>query len=257
MKRLNIGRCFTNHTGNANQRTDPVHTCNHNRKGITMTETTLVQKLAKIMSETKPFAKTGDNRGMNFKFVEVNEILLDVAPLFAKYEVVMFPTKIEPTKIEFGTTSRGGVSTHVFLNVTWEVTDGNTSLTVASFGEAIDTSDKASNKAQTAAEKQALQKLLLLANESDNDANNEQREYYRQPPAPPVNPELVEKKKQMRQIVEQLAEQFVRTKEQVLEVLIDDKAIPAAWNDISNITTVADAQKFIDAAVDYIQPEAE
>jgi len=221
-----------------------------------MTETTmLVQKLAKIMGETKPFTKTGENRGMNFKFVEVNEILLDVAPLFAKYEVVIFPTKIEPTKIEFGTTSRGGVSTHVFLNVTWEVTDGNTSLTVASFGEAIDTSDKASNKAQTAAEKQALQKLLLLANESDNDANNEMREYYRQPPAPPVDPELVEKKNQMRQIVEQLSEQFVRSKPDVIQVLIDDKAIPAAWNDISNVTTVADAQKFIDVAVDYLEME--
>jgi len=221
-----------------------------------MTETTmLVQKLAKIMGETKPFTKTGENRGMNFKFVEVNEILLDVAPLFAKYAVVIFPTKIEPTKIEFGTTSRGGVSTHVFLNVTWEVTDGNTSLTVASFGEAIDTSDKASNKAQTAAEKQALQKLLLLANESDNDENNEQREYYRQPPAPPVDPELVEKKNQMRQIVEQLSEQFVRSKPDVIQVLIDDKAIPAAWNDISNVTTVADAQKFIDVAVDYLEME--
>jgi hypothetical protein len=34
--------------------------------------------------------------------------------------------------------------------------------------------------------------------------------------------------------------------------MIDDEAIPSAWLDIANITTVADAQKFIDAAVDYL-----
>jgi len=214
--------------------------------------TTLAQKIAKIMGEVKPFTKTGQNRGMNFKFVEVNEILLDVAPLFSKYEVIMFPTSIEPTKIEFGSTKTGGVSTHVFLNVTWEVTDGRELIRVASFGEAIDTSDKASNKAQTAAEKQALQKLLLLANESDNDSNNEQREYYR--PAP-VDPAVTEKKNYIRQIVVQLGEQMGIENDKVVQMLIDDGKIPASWIDASNIKTVEEAQRFIDAAVTYIEPE--
>lgn len=228
------------------------------KKGITtVTETTtLAQKIAKIMGEVKPFAKTGQNRGMNFKFVEVNEILLDVAPLFSKYEVIMFPTSIEPTKIEFGSTKTGGVSTHVFLNVTWEVTDGHEFIRVASFGEAIDTSDKASNKAQTAAEKQALQKLLLLANESDNDANNEQREYYRPaPPKPPVDPELAEKKGYIRQMVGQIGTQMSIENDKVVQMLIDDGRIPAQWMDAAAITTAQDAQAFIDALSNYLETE--
>ena len=213
--------------------------------------TTLVQKIAAIMGEIGTFAKTGDNKGMNFKFVEVNEILLRGAPLFAKHQVIMYPTKIDPTKIEFGTTKNGGVSTHVFLNVTWAVTDGQDEITVASFGEAIDTSDKASNKAQTAAEKQALQKLLLLANEADNDANNEQRDYYR---PTPVDPAVTEKKNYIRQIVVQLGEQMGIENDKVVQVLIDDGKIPAHWIDAAQIKTVEDAQRFIDAAVIYLEP---
>lgn len=213
---------------------------------------TLVQKIAKIMGETDPFKKTGKNTGMNFKFVEVNEILLDVAPLFSKYEVIMYPTNIDPTKIEFGTTRSGGVSTHVFLNVTWIVTDGKDEILVASFGEALDTSDKASNKAQTAAEKQALQKLLLLANESDNDANNEQREQYR--PAP-VDPELTRLKIEAREIVAKLSEQNLCDTEAVVKTMVDDEAIPAAWIDITAMKTVVDYTTFIEAAVTYVRIE--
>ncbi len=150
----------------------------------------LTAKIAKIMGEMTAFSKTGKNQGMNFKFVEINEILHDVRPRFAKAGIIMFPTKIEPHSIEFGETRNGGVSTHIFLNVTWTVTDGESEITVASFGEAMDTSDKASNKAQTAAEKQALQKLLLISNEDDNDANNAQRDRRAAPPAPKTPLEL-------------------------------------------------------------------
>lgn len=135
------------------------------------TDVNLVQKLAAVMGDMTAFAKTGKNTGMNFRFVEINEILIDVRPRFAAHQIIMYPTNVQVEKIEFHERERG-FSTHVFLNVTWTVTDGTDSITVASFGEAIDTSDKASNKAQTAAEKQALQKLLLISNEDDNDSNN-------------------------------------------------------------------------------------
>jgi uncharacterized protein YqgV (UPF0045/DUF77 family) len=217
-----------------------------------MTDKTLVQKIAAIMGEIGAFQKTGDNRGMNFKFVEVNEILLRASPLFSKYEVIMYPTAIDVSKIEFGETRNGGVSTHVFLNVTWEVTDGETSIIVASFGEALDTSDKASNKAQTAAEKQALQKLLLLANESDNDANNEQREYYRPAPAPPVNTALENKLDEAGEVIKKLAKQFVLPPKEIIQVMIDDEKIPAAWEQSSAMKTVAEVQEFIDAAKTYL-----
>jgi hypothetical protein len=57
---------------------------------------------------------------------------------------------------------------------------------------------------------------------------------------------------QMAQIIEQLVEQDERKPREIVQMMIDDGAIPADWIDSRNITTVADAQKFIDAAVDYL-----
>ncbi len=134
-------------------------------------ELNLIGKLAKIMGAMEPFAKTGENKSMRFKFVEVNEILNDVRPRLAEAGIMLFPLDMEFEKIEFH--PRGnGQSTHVFIRTTWLVTDGNEERRVVGLGEAIDTSDKAVNKAQTAAEKQVLQKLFLISNEEDNDQHN-------------------------------------------------------------------------------------
>ena len=43
--------------------------------------------------------------------------------------------------------------------------------------------------------------------------------------------------------------------DKVVQMLIDDGKIPAPWIDAATIKTVEDAQRFIDAAVTYIEPE--
>lgn len=158
----------------------------------------LVGKLAKIMGEMTAIAKTGGNPnqrgGLNYTFVEINELLNDIRPRLAEAGIIMFPTDIEDRLVEFHPRNNGGQSTHAFLTVVWEVTDGDEKRRVVSVGEAIDTSDKAFNKAQTAAEKQALQKLFLVSNEEDNDQNSEEVPNNRPParaaapPPPPAPP---------------------------------------------------------------------
>lgn len=49
--------------------------------------------------------------------------------------------------------------------VTWAISDGSETIHMQTLGESWDSSDKASNKAQTAAQKQALQKLFAVGSE--------------------------------------------------------------------------------------------
>lgn len=220
-----------------------------------MTDMTLVQKIAKIMGDMDSFEKGSTNQGLQFKFIGINDVLLDIRSRFAELEVILYQSNVEVEKIEFGETRSGGVSTHVFLNVTWGVTDGTDTIMMAALGEAMDSSDKASNKAQTAAQKQIYLKLLKIAAESDNDLNNEERNYRRAPAPPPADPELEAKLTSAQQIVKQLSDQFVRPAPEVIQIMVDDGKIPAAWAKSSGMKTAADVQKFIDAAVTYIDEE--
>ena len=203
-------------------------------------ELNLVQKVAAIMGDMTGFAKTGKNSGMGYKFLEVNEILIDVRPRFAAHGIILFPTDIDVEQINFHERGNGGFSTHVFINVKWELTDGNESRILDSVGEAIDTSDKAMNKAQTAAEKQVLQKLLLISNEEDNDQNHYEHQYQAPQPDP-----LAEIKAEAFGLVDKLAKMKMVEPADVIYSLTVDGRLPATFSDAKSITTREQFQQII------------
>ncbi len=86
----------------------------------------------------------------------------------------MIPEQADATYRD--TTSKGGGRMHeCVMRVVWHVTDGSESLRFVTWGEALDGSDKASNKAHTAAWKVAILELLAVPTEKADDPDHDLR----------------------------------------------------------------------------------
>jgi hypothetical protein len=215
----------------------------------------LAAKLASVINNLPGFEKEGRNAHQNYNFVSIEQMKKEIVPALAAVGIICYPHDVRET---INYRDRGS---EIHLVMKWIITDGYEILEPypETIGQAVDTQDKSGSKGTTDALKNLYKTTFgVFEKGDDNDANAPfNHEDMQRPPAPPVNPELAEKKTEMRQIVEQLAKKYARTKPEVIQMMIDDGAIPAAWLDIANITTVADAQKFIDAAVDYLETETD
>jgi hypothetical protein len=113
-------------------------------------------------------AKDRQNTQQNFRFRGIDDILNVVSPIFARHDVVMLPRYDDYPDIE-RTTGKG--TTLLFTKVKGTFTflsakDG-TCVTVTTFGVAMDTGDKATNKAMSAALKYALIQTFLIPTEGE------------------------------------------------------------------------------------------
>jgi len=217
-----------------------------------MTEKNLAQQLAAIMLDIKPMFKSeqAGSGSYGYKFISVNDMIDIARPKFAEHGIVFYGD-VESIDRNYSNTRNGNEQVTVYLHVRWFVSNGTDEISFRTIGEAADTGDKASNKAYTAAQKQAVSKLLLMSG-TDDDADRyiSPEDVYRAPA--PVNTELETKLDQAGQIIKQLSGQFVRTPAEVIQVMIDDEKIPPEWVKSSEMKTPEDVQTFIDAAVTYI-----
>jgi hypothetical protein len=128
----------------------------------------LVPNLAAIMGRVEAMHKDGDNKGMNFRYVSITQMLEKLRPEMAAAGIIMYPEVIDSTFEEM--TTRGGATmTCCYLTVRWTVTGGSESLFLTTVGEAHDTGDKSANKALTAAHKRALMTLFMISADEDTD----------------------------------------------------------------------------------------
>lgn len=138
----------------------------------------LIGKLAALWAQVPRFThddRVGGRGGYGFTSVDAIQDVL--RPLMADAGIVMVPhsmTVITNEQVErIRTTDSGGEYTQyqfrAVLHTEWEVTDGTYVLIVPSIGEAMDTADKAMNKAMTAARKYALVNTYAISTGEDPD----------------------------------------------------------------------------------------
>lgn len=138
-------------------------------------ETKLIyQKIAKIMKEVPVIPKDRKTEsGQKYKFRGIDDMYNSLHELFAA-NGVFFTSEILDTKREERQSKSGGLLIWAISDIkfTFYAEDGSNISSVMR-GEAMDTSDKASNKAASVALKYALMQLLLIPTEEDNDTENE------------------------------------------------------------------------------------
>ena len=116
--------------------------------------------------------KTQENKFDHYKFRGIDDVYNALAPALAEHRLCILPRIISRT-CEERTSQKGGPLFYVTVNAEFDfvaASDGS-KHTVKIFGEAMDRSDKATNKAMSAAYKYACFQTFCIPTEGDNDAD--------------------------------------------------------------------------------------
>jgi hypothetical protein len=117
-------------------------------------------------------AKSRNNAQQGYKFRGIDDVYNALAPLLAKHGLVILPRMLSRSVVEHASRS-GGVLFYVTVEAEFDfvcAADGSTH-TVKMYGEAMDSGDKATNKAASAAYKYAALQTFCIPTEGDNDAD--------------------------------------------------------------------------------------
>ncbi len=117
--------------------------------------------------------KTRKNDQQGYRFRGIDDVYNALARHFATAKLCILPRVVERTVSERPTKS-GGVSTYTVLTVDFDLVsavDGSTH-TIRTVGEAMDSADKSTNKAMSAAMKYACLLAFQIPTEGDNDADS-------------------------------------------------------------------------------------
>lgn len=132
------------------------------------------QLIADVSAE---IAKTGISKDRNnaqqgYKFRGIDDVYNSLAPIISKSGLVILP-RMESREVAERSTSKGNAIFYVTVDAEFDFVsshDGSKHV-VKIFGEAMDTADKATNKAMSAAYKYAVFQTFCIPTEGDNDAD--------------------------------------------------------------------------------------
>lgn len=117
-------------------------------------------------------SKDRKNEQQGYRFRGIDDVYNALSTHLAEQQLCMLPRVLSRTVTERATKT-GGVSTYVVLDVEFDLVsskDGSIH-TIRTMGEAMDSADKATNKAQSAAMKYACLITFQIPTEGDNDAD--------------------------------------------------------------------------------------
>lgn len=135
-------------------------------------------------------SKDGVNTSQNYKFRGIDQVYGALSPLLAKHGLCVLPRIIEREMMERTTIKEwnGNKKESVLFYVTvtaefdFVATADGSKHTVRTYGEAMDSGDKATNKAMSAAYKYAAFMAFAIPTEGDNDADATTHEVVAEPP---------------------------------------------------------------------------
>lgn len=117
-------------------------------------------------------SKARKNQQQGYSFRGIDDVYNALAPRLAAHGLVILPRMIGRTVTE-RETAKGGVLFYVVVEAEFDfvsASDG-TRHTIKTYGEAMDSGDKATNKAMSAAYKYAAMQAFCIPTEGDNDAD--------------------------------------------------------------------------------------
>jgi hypothetical protein len=113
-----------------------------------------------------------NTQGAGYNFRGIDDIFNAVSPLLAEHSLCILPRVLTRECVERVSKS-GGALFYVTVEVEFDFVcaEDGSKHTVKTFGEAMDSSDKATNKAMSAAYKYAALQAFAIPTEGDNDAD--------------------------------------------------------------------------------------
>ena len=111
-------------------------------------------------------------QGNGYNFRGIDDVYNTIAPLLSKHGLCILPRVLSRECVE-RVSQKGGALFYVTVDAEFDFVsaEDGTKHTVKTFGEAMDSGDKATNKAMSAAYKYACFQAFSIPTESDNDAD--------------------------------------------------------------------------------------
>lgn len=124
-----------------------------------------ISAVAREMAEVG-ISKDRENRQQGFVFRGIDQVYNALAPMLAKHGLVILPRITERTVTE-RVTQKGGVLFYVVVKAEFDfvATEDGSKHTVVTYGEAMDSGDKATNKAMSIAYKYAAFQTFCIPTE--------------------------------------------------------------------------------------------
>ena len=131
--------------------------------------------IAAVMADlsTEGITKNRRNQqGAGYNFRGVDDVYNTLAPLLARHQLMMLPMATERHQEERESKSGGALFyTTVKMDFALVSAIDGSSHVISTYGEAMDSSDKSTNKAMSAAFKYAAFQAFCIPTEADNDAD--------------------------------------------------------------------------------------
>ena len=118
-------------------------------------------------------SKDKKNEQQGYKFRGIDDVYNALAPLLALNGLFILPRVLSRECVE-RTSAKGNALFYVTVHVEFDLVsaEDNSKHTVAMYGEAMDSADKATNKAMSAAYKYMAMEVFAIPTEGDNDADS-------------------------------------------------------------------------------------
>lgn len=112
------------------------------------------------------------NQQQGYNFRGIDDVYNALAPLLSKHKLVILP-RVLSRECSERATQKGGVLFYTTVEVEFDfiASEDGSRHTVKTFGEAMDSADKSTNKAMSAAYKYAAMQAFAIPTEGDNDAD--------------------------------------------------------------------------------------
>lgn len=138
------------------------------------TTTKVLDAISSVMGEigTEGISKARKNVQQGYNFRGIDDVYNALSPILAKHKLVIMPDVLEREVTE-RQTKQGGTLFYVTVRVKWTLASAEdaSSIEAVTYGEAMDSGDKATNKAMSAAFKYMAMMTFCIPTEGDNDAD--------------------------------------------------------------------------------------
>lgn len=132
------------------------------------------QAISAVMAELSKegITKNNKNQQQGYSFRGIDNVYNALAPILSKNGLVILPRVLSREVTERSTKS-GSALFYVVVQVEFDLVcaEDGSKHTIATIGEAMDSADKATNKAMSAAYKYACIQAFCIPTEGDNDAD--------------------------------------------------------------------------------------
>lgn len=134
----------------------------------------IFQQICLIKDEIDVVGKSKQNTQQNYSYRGIEDMVNMISPLLAKHKVFIIPTVLETVRDQIAS-AKGNALNFTMLKVAYRLYAADSSFIESIVvGEGMDSGDKSSSKAMTAAYKKALEQIFCIPTaeikDSDSDA---------------------------------------------------------------------------------------